>query len=81
MPRKVAKKPTKKRTGKRKGAGWLGDIGKAGLKILAPVLVDALGGLIKGKVQGMGMRKKKATRKRKGTSVRVRGISGRSVRP
>jgi hypothetical protein len=58
----------------------MSDIAKGGLKILAPVLVDALSGLIKGKVQGLGLKKKKkATKKKTGRSVRVK--LGKSVRP
>ena len=76
MPKR---KTTKKKTGtKRRGKGWIGDIFKGGAKILAPVLVDALGNLVKRKVEGMG-KKKKATKKRSGKSVKVK--MGKSVRP
>ena len=54
----VRKRPVRRRRGK----GIFGDILKGGTKILAPVLVDALGQLIKNKVSGLGRRRRRAGR-------------------
>ena len=66
----MPKKATKKR-----GKGIFGSIAKGGLKLLAPILVDALGGLVKSKVSGMG-RKKRVAKKKKSTKRK----SGKGIR-
>lgn len=57
------KKKRKPRT--KKGKGFISDIAKAGAKALAPVLIDAAASAAKGKVAGMGVKKRKVGRPRK----------------
>lgn len=50
---------------KKKGKGFLTDLAKSGAKALAPVLIDAAANAAKGKVAGMGVKKRKVGRPRK----------------
>lgn len=49
----------------KRGKGVLTDIAKAGAKKLAPIIIDAAAGAAKGKIAGMGAKKRRVGRPRK----------------
>jgi len=65
---KKTRKPRTRKPRTKKGKGVLSDLARTGVKALAPVLIDAAAGAAKGKISGMGA-KRRVGRPRKSTKV------------